>query len=61
MTYKTLFLLAIGLTITACGPKEGVGFTGIGASQAAQSAYALDFVGLGKVNDPAASSDADLR
>lgn len=47
MKHKTFILLIAGAMLAACEKEKGVGFTGIGpASQAAHSAYALDFVGL---------------
>lgn len=47
MKQKIFILLIAGAVLAACEKEKGVGFTGIGpASQAAHSAYALDFVGL---------------
>lgn len=58
-----LLLMAAVIGLSACEPKKGVGLTGIGPAptQAQGAGYALDFVGLGPLEQTRASQSSAER
>ncbi len=58
MTKKLMIALAAVLFAAGCEPDKGAGFTGIGTSQSAVSAYDLSFPGLAFVAEKTAQEMA---